>query len=147
MQEIDVVPLPDGNEPRVAVVAKVKWQQTTPIAVINIHLDWVNDDKFRYAQAQALREYLDLLKVPYLLMGDFNDRPGSRTLKLLSNGALEAKKPAEDHFTYSSTEPSVEIDFIIGYPAAKWRFENVKVLDDPLTSDHRPVYAEAWLVD
>lgn len=147
MQGIAVVPLPNGNEPRVAVIAQVMWQQKTPIALVNIHLDWVDDDGFRFAQARALRGYLDGLKVPYLLMGDFNDRPGSRTLKLLSAGALEAKKPAEDRFTYSSTKPKMEIDFIFGFPAAKWRFENVKVLDDPLTSDHRPVYAEAWLVD
>jgi len=147
MTKVDVVGLPEGNEPRVALAATVELPSGQTIAVINVHFDWVDDDGFRYAQAQALRTYLDQLKVPYLLMGDFNDVRGSRTLKLLSEGTVEAEKPSSDRFTFSSTKPEIEIDFIFGYPAAKWRFENVRVIDDPLTSDHRPVYAEAWLVD
>lgn len=143
--KIDLVPLPRGNEPRVAIAATIALPSGETIVVINVHFDWVRDDGFRFAQAQTLRKYLDELSHPCLLMGDFNDEPGSRTLNLLSQGASEAKKPAEDRFTFSSMNPTSEIDFIFGFPAARWRFENVRVLDDPLTSDHRPVYAEAWL--
>jgi len=145
IDQINVVPLPKGNEPRVALAATIKLPTGQTVVVVNVHFDWVADDGFRFAQAVALRKYLDALAHPYLLMGDFNDVPESRTVKLLSAGAAEAKKPADDRFTFSSTRPKIEIDFIFGFPASMWRFENVRVIDDPLTSDHRPVYVEAWL--
>lgn len=147
IESTDVVKLPEGNEPRVAVATTIQLPAGQTITVVNIHFDWVRDDNFRFAQAQALRKYLDQLPHPYLLMGDFNDVPDSRTVKLLANGASEAKKPAQDRFTITSLEPRMEIDFIFGFPASKWRFDNVRVIDDPITSDHRPVYAEAWLAE
>ena len=45
----------------------------------NVSFDWVEDDKFRFMQAETLAEYLDTLTLPYLLIGDFNDPPNSRT--------------------------------------------------------------------
>ena len=42
----------------------------------------MRDDGFRFAQAEALSKYLDGLKTPYILLGDFNDLPESRTLAL-----------------------------------------------------------------
>jgi endonuclease/exonuclease/phosphatase family metal-dependent hydrolase len=135
------VRLPDGNEPRVALAVEVQLPSNRRLTIVNVHFDWVGDDKFRFAQASALTTYLDALKTPYVLLGDFNDEPDSRTLALFKQRAGEAKKPSADRFTFSSTEPNKEIDFIFTAPAAAWRHGDVRVITEPLVSDHRPVLA------
>jgi endonuclease/exonuclease/phosphatase family metal-dependent hydrolase len=135
------VRLPDGNEPRVALAVEVRLPSGRPLTIVNVHFDWVRDDGFRFAQAEALTRYLDALPMPYVLLGDFNDVPESRTLALFKAGAMEAAKPAADRFTFSSTDPTREIDFIFAAPAAAWQARDVRVIDEPMASDHRPVSA------
>jgi len=139
----DVIPvrLPDGNEPRIALAVEVQAPGIGPLMVVNVHFDWVASDSFRIVQATALTRFLDSLPLPYILLGDFNDEPGSATLALFRARAHEAAKPAENHFTFSSTEPVKEIDFIFGAPAARWRSDSVKVVAETVASDHRPVFA------
>lgn len=139
--------LPQGNEPRVALVAEISLPDETRIVLVNVHFDWVNDDAFRYAQATAVKKFLDKLTVPYILLGDFNDQPGTRTLQLLKQGTVEAKKPADDRMTFSSIKPSLEIDFILAAPKSKWKVGQVDVIDEPVASDHRPVFAELSVVN
>jgi endonuclease/exonuclease/phosphatase family metal-dependent hydrolase len=135
------VRLPEGNEPRVALSVRVRLPDNQPLTIVNVHFDWVRDDGFRFAQAEALTRYLDALKIPYILLGDFNDVPDSRTLALFKARTGEAVKPASDRFTFSSTEPSKEIDYIFFAPAAAWRAREVRVIDERVASDHRPVLA------
>jgi endonuclease/exonuclease/phosphatase family metal-dependent hydrolase len=135
------VALPEGNEPRVALAAELRLPDGSPLAVVNVHFDWVRDDAFRFAQAQALAAYLDSLTVPYILLGDFNDVPASRTLALFHRRATEAAKPDADRLTFSSTRPEKEIDFIFFSPAAAFRVREVRVIDERVASDHRPVLA------
>jgi endonuclease/exonuclease/phosphatase family metal-dependent hydrolase len=142
IMEFEEVKLPTGNEPRIALSVQVKLPSGESLKIVNVHFDWVSDDGFRFAQATRLREYLDRLEMPYVLLGDFNDQPGSRTLELLSQRSVAAEKPSEDRFTFSSSKPIKEIDFIFAAPESKWQFENVKVIDEPVASDHRPVFAE-----
>jgi len=134
--------LPKGNEPRMALGVEVRMPGGDPMMLVNLHFDWVGDDTFRFDQASRLDGFLKELKMPYILLGDFNDRPGSRTLDLLSQNRLEAKKPADDRFTFSSTEPDREIDFIFAAPAESWKIQSTQVIDEPVASDHRPVLAE-----
>lgn len=81
------VRLPDGNEPRVALAVEVRLPDGHPLTIVNVHFDWVRDDTFRFAQAEALTRYLDGLTMPYVLLGDFNDVPESRTLALFTSRA------------------------------------------------------------
>ena len=92
-------------------------------------------------------DYLKTLDKPFVLLGDFNDVPDSRTLKLLSAGTVEAKKPAEDRFTFSAIKPQTEIDFIFASPATSWEVEFCKVMNGQQTSDHRPVVAVLSLTE
>lgn len=133
--------LPDGNEPRIALLAEVALPGHDTIAVINVHFDWVQNDTLRFAQATALTQMLDTMSRPRVLLGDFNDRPGSRTLSLFTTRATEARKQSADHFTFSSTEPMQEIDFIFASPARAWRVSDARVISEPMASDHRPVHA------
>lgn len=133
------VRLPDGNEPRVALAVDVRLPDERLLTIVNVHFDWVQDDGFRFAQAQKLTEFLDSVTNPYILLGDFNDEPGSRTLGLFTARADEAIKPRTDHFTFSSTDPVKEIDFIFMAPRAAWTTGEVRVIDEKLASDHRPL--------
>jgi endonuclease/exonuclease/phosphatase family metal-dependent hydrolase len=143
------IPLPKGNEPRVALAARVLPPGSEPFTVVNVHFDWVDDDTFRYAQASRLAAVLRGLDTPYVLMGDFNDQPGSRTLGLFRAIAREAEKldaagqPAKgrDRLTFSSDKPENEIDFIFLGPAGAWEPTTARVHEEPAASDHRPVVA------
>ena len=141
IEATEEVRLPEGNEPRIALSARIRLPDNQHLTIINVHFDWVRDDGFRFAQAEALTKYLDALKTPYVLLGDFNDVPESRTLALFKSRAGEAIKPESDRFTFSSTEPTKEIDYIFFSPAAAWRAREVRVIDERAASDHRPVLA------
>lgn len=136
------VRLPDGNEPRVALAVEIRPPGLPVFMAVNVHFDWVTDDGFRFAQASALTHFLDSLSMPWILLGDFNDEPGSRTLALFQQRADEARKPADNRFTFSSTEPVKEIDFIFGGPKGRWRMGAARVVAERVASDHRPVVAE-----
>ena len=142
IEKITELKLPKGNEPRVALAAEIKLPNGTRVMLVNVHFDWVRNDEFRYAQATSVKKFLDQLTIPYILLGDFNDQPDSRTLQLLKQGILQAEKPATDRMTFSSTKPTMEIDFILAAPRSFWKFGEVSVIDEPLASDHRPVVAE-----
>jgi endonuclease/exonuclease/phosphatase family metal-dependent hydrolase len=135
------VELPEGNEPRIALAVEVRLPDQQPLTIVNVHFDWVRDDGFRFRQASTLTEYLDALKTPYVLLGDFNDVPESRTLALFKSRATEVAKPADNRLTFSSTEPTREIDFIFYAPASQFSVRDVRVIDEPVASDHRPVLA------
>jgi endonuclease/exonuclease/phosphatase family metal-dependent hydrolase len=133
------VELPEGNEPRIALAVELDFVDGSRLMVVNVHFDWVSNDEFRYAQASALARWLDSLSMPYLVMGDFNDRMGSRTLRLFSDGMDGAVKPEGRHLTFSSTNPRQEIDFIFLSRNAPWQIGSGTVIDEQLASDHRPV--------
>lgn len=138
---VSEVKLPGGNEPRVALAARIALPSGQSMMAINVHFDWVDDDTYRYAQAEALSKYLKSLDVPYILLGDFNDVRDSRTLKLLSENSVEAKKPDERRLTWPSDKPEMEIDFIFASPAKRWSAPVCRVLEAPETSDHCPVFS------
>jgi endonuclease/exonuclease/phosphatase (EEP) superfamily protein YafD len=113
--------------------------------VVNVHLDWVEDDGFRFAQGQALANELAGLSGPYVLLGDFNDVPSSRTLALFLASARAAEKPVEARFTWDAERPSTEIDHVLVSPPKRWRVERVEVVPERSASDHRPVVADLVL--
>lgn len=137
--------LPDGNEPRVALAAELRLPDGRTLVTVNVHFDWVEDDRFRLAQATALAAVLDTLQHPFVLLGDFNDEPGSRTLDLFRGRALQVGKPPSDRFTFSSTAPTKEIDFVFVAPTRAWSTNGARPVTERVASDHRPVLAEVTL--
>ena len=145
IRKTNVLRLPDGEEPRVALIVEAELPSGGVVAVVNVHFDWIGNDKNRFLQATSLRDYLKGINTPYILMGDFNDEPESRTLSLFREIASEVPKPKNDHFTFSSTNPEKEIDIIFTAPTKRWGPGKAKVLREPLISDHRPIVAELKL--
>lgn len=134
--------LTEGNEPRVALVVDVADVNDSVVSVVGVHFDWVEDDGFRFTQAGEVAGYLDGLGNSWILAGDLNDQPGSRTVSLFRSRATEAAKPGTARFTFPSNAPDREIDFVFGGPAGAWSVSAAQVIVDTLTSDHRPVVAE-----
>lgn len=137
--------LPDGNEPRIALAFEVEHPSGERVLIVNVHFDWVEDDAFRFAQAEAVRDYLRGVEQRWILMGDFNDAPDSRTLALFREVGVEVAKPVGQSATFPADEPKREIDFVFRSRGARWLPGAARVVDEALASDHRPVLAPlAW---
>lgn len=135
------VRLPEGEEPRIALSVSVELPGYDTVSVVNVHFDWVRDDAVRYSQARTLTGHLDTLPYPWLLLGDFNDEPGSRTLRLFDSRTIDAPKPHDSSATFPSRSPDREIDHILPSAGNGWAVHRVEVVVDSVTSDHRPVVA------
>jgi endonuclease/exonuclease/phosphatase family metal-dependent hydrolase len=146
LAHVEELRLPDGNEPRVALVAELTLPDNRRVLVVNVHFDWVKDDNFRLAQAKQVAEYLQRQELPWILLGDFNDQPDSPTLKLFREFAINAEKVDDQRGTYPADKPKSEIDFIFAGPRSRWSVSPAEVIADPLTSDHRPVRATLHLL-
>jgi len=144
IRRVDPVRLPDGNEPRIALAVELD-APGGPLTLVNVHFDWVADDGFRYAQAQRVAGFLDSLPTPYILAGDFNDRPHTRTLGLFRERAREAAKMGEQRFTFSANNPDREIDYVFVSGRDPWTVVEVAVVEEKVASDHFPVVAELVL--
>lgn len=137
--------LPDGNEPRIALIVEARLPEGGTVLVVNVHFDWVEDDAYRFRQANVLAEYLRTVTQPFILLGDFNDESGSRTLALFEDLATEIKKPAARRFTFPSNQPAREIDFIWCAPGTAWISGNTTVVAEAMASDHRPIVTDLVL--
>lgn len=138
--------LPEGHEPRVAQTVDVRLPDGNTLTVVNIHFDWVEDDAFRFAQANAVAGFLIDLATPYVLLGDFNDGPESRTVDRFQTLAAEARKGKRRCWTFPASSPDLEIDFIIAGPPGCWKVDAARVVAEEVASDHRPVVADLELL-
>ena len=133
--------LPDGEEPRVALMATVVLPSGDTVAVVNVHFDWLDNDADRFHQAEFLTNALQQLTLPWLILGDFNDLPTSRTLGLFYPLVEGARKPTGARFTFPAPDPVKEIDYIFAAKGHRWEIDDLTVRVDSATSDHRPVTA------
>jgi endonuclease/exonuclease/phosphatase family metal-dependent hydrolase len=139
------IPLPAGQEPRIALAARIALPTGDTITAINVHFDWVEDDAARVRQARLLAGVLDTLSGPWLLLGDFNDGPDSRTLTTFDDLVRPSTKPTDSTFTFPSRTPVREIDYIFASRHPDWTFRSIRVASDSMASDHRPVVARMRL--
>lgn len=77
--------------------------------------------------------------IPTLLLGDFNASPESATIVYALNKWQDIG--AGTGYTYSSTNPTSRIDYIMGYPK-KWVKSSYKIVSYPKLSDHCFVVAD-----
>ena len=133
--------LTDGNEPRVALAVTLRPDDGAPFTVVVVHFDWVDDDGFRFTQAEETIEGLRSLDTPWVVIGDFNDTPGSRTIDAFLTEGRNVAKTAGAESTFPSDRPVIEIDFIITGPGDAWSTAGSTVIPETVASDHRPVIA------
>jgi endonuclease/exonuclease/phosphatase family metal-dependent hydrolase len=139
----DVVRLPAGREPRVAIVLVVNTPEDQQLQVVNVHFDWTTE-KLRTPQVKTLLKHLDKRDLPTIVLGDYNAEPKSETLKLFAAAGFRfVEKPASNRFTWNAKKPTVEIDHFVIRDGGGVRLtaKSIEVLDEPDASDHRPVAA------
>jgi len=134
--------LPDGNEPRVALAARIPTASGKAITAIAVHFDWVENDGYRFEQVRETIRRIEAVETPWILFGDFNDTPGSRTINAFEQIGRNAAKPADAAATFPADQPTIEIDYIITGPPDDWMPASATVVAESITSDHRPVMAE-----
>ncbi len=123
------------------------------ILFLATHLDYRPDDKERQASVKKIEELLgdgpgdlgDRSGRPVLLAGDLNANPDSEVLKLFRRTWTVAAS-REKTLTYPSKEPTKQIDYVLFRPAGRWKAIEVRAIDEPVASDHRPVLAVLELV-
>lgn len=102
------------------------------------HLHHISDD-FRQKQAAKLNEVFADAKTPVIVAGDLNANPDSKPLGILTPKWTVAT--GKDLFTYPSQKPLKQIDYVLFRPEAALKLIEVKVIDEAVASDHRPLLA------
>lgn len=125
------IPLP-GDEPRVLLVVELQ-----DYVIACTHLDL--EEEQRLASVPLIVEEAQRWQKPFILVGDWNDTPGSELLQelgkhftILSGG--EASYPAD--------EPQDCLDYVALFKGHSVERLELTVIDEPEASDHRPVVVE-----
>ncbi len=126
--------------PRGAIVVTVMGPDGKPLRFISTHFQH-NVPEDRVAEAKAINQYFaSESEVPTILAGDMNARPEEEPIQVLLKRWTNAiDKDATP--TAPSTKPRSRIDYIFYRPAARFEVSETKVINEPLASDHRPVFA------
>ena len=144
IEEVENLRLPDGDEPRSALSVTVRSPTSGQrLRFVSIHLYRTEEE--RMAQAIALETRLEGSDIPTILAGDFNSTPDSPVMAQLESSWSVVPK-GEDRFTFSSFDPVREIDFVLVRPENRFRVISQRLLDEPVASDHRPVFVELGVV-
>jgi endonuclease/exonuclease/phosphatase family metal-dependent hydrolase len=130
------LPLPPGSEPRTALSATLRLNSRLKLTVAGIHL--YRTEAQRICQAHRLVDAFAARPEPVILVGDFNSEPSSPVLSLLERFWHNPGKEGNP-LTFPSDEPKREIDFVLFRPVEMFQVLESRVVDDSLTSDHRPV--------
>ncbi|MFM7243351.1 MAG: endonuclease/exonuclease/phosphatase family protein [Planctomycetaceae bacterium] len=125
------------RERRIAVAAEVDHPHGR-LTFAGTHLHH-RSEECRVAQARALIEAFAGAE-RCILVGDFNALPGSEPLAIL-DGAWQRVAAGDPPPTFPAGEPVRAIDHVFVRPAAAFDVLDLRVLDEPVASDHRPVLA------
>lgn len=128
------LPFRFGQEPRAALAARVRPAGGLPeFLLVGTHLCHQSGET-RLDQTRQLHRLFGaegtVTRLPVILAGDLNARPDSEPMRaLLENGWIDAVAPHSviDYVLYRSGDP--------------WRIAQIKIVDDLVASDHRPVLA------
>ncbi|QDV08982.1 Endonuclease/Exonuclease/phosphatase family protein [Planctomycetes bacterium Poly30] len=144
----EVITLPPGQrEPRSALAVVVR-KGRQPVRVVNAHLDWLEDDTERFAQATHLSDAIAAMDptIPTVFGGDLNDAPKSRTVLAFERAELpwhaRFRRIGPFGYTFPSDEPARSIDHFLVAPSNLWSTAEVQVVREPMASDHRPIVAD-----
>ena len=138
----DNLRLPDGSEPRTALVSRVDVDGVE-LVVAGVHL--YETEAQRLAQAETLLAAVANEDAPVVLIGDFNSLRGGPVMTRLEARFENPRKHGEPN-TFPADAPEREIDFALFRPAERFADARVTVVDERAASDHRPVVLDAVLV-
>lgn len=110
-----------GAEPRAALTVVVNIPGTEQeYLFIATHLDHLKTGTSRIMQAKELNKIALDSKVPYIIAGDLNAAPDSKTIRVLSEQFEFIPKNLYQP-TFSSSKPRVKIDWIGTDKSGQWK--------------------------
>ncbi|MEZ4921487.1 MAG: endonuclease/exonuclease/phosphatase family protein [Saprospiraceae bacterium] len=130
------LPYSPGNEPRAALQATIVLPSGDTIAFAGTHLDHLEDETDRIAQANEINRAFSKTQFPQIIAGDFNAIPGSLPIQLIETEWAGAYNPEHPTPTYPSDAPELKIDYVFFAPAHRWRVLESRVICDTVASDH-----------
>lgn len=113
------------------------------INFVTTHLDYQHDDG-RLFEAEQMLKFLQDVKGPLIIVGDFNDEPSGSAFKLMHTTFDDAwldSRAKEPGLSYPADKPAKRIDYIFTRRTDRVRAKKVWVVNT-LASDHIPVMAE-----
>jgi endonuclease/exonuclease/phosphatase family metal-dependent hydrolase len=138
----------DHPEQRGVQIVEIGEAGKAGIVFLCTHLDYRPDERERMASAETINElaakYGDRLMI---LAGDLNAEPESRVISefkkrwMIAGANMQAGSGATLPLTYPSSEPTKWIDYVLVRPAERWEVDEVRVIDERVASDHRPLLA------
>jgi endonuclease/exonuclease/phosphatase family metal-dependent hydrolase len=138
------LPYTKGFELRAVLEAELEWRDANgrrmPLRFFSTHFDnaGAND---RVASANVLVELANKNPtIPTILGGDINAGPDSEPIGILSR-AFQSASAGRELPTFPAGTPRRQLDYIFFRPAERWKLVDVRVPDEPMASDHRPVVA------
>ena len=131
IRDVTNTPLPTqpGSEPRIALAARIRTDAgPREIVFVDTHLCHRNN-QVRAMQTTQINEFTNPgSDTPVILAGDFNARPTSVPMDVLL-----------DSNWIDAVAPQSRIDYVLLRKDDPWEIVDVKVIDEPIASDHDPV--------
>jgi endonuclease/exonuclease/phosphatase family metal-dependent hydrolase/membrane-associated phospholipid phosphatase len=143
--------LPGARVPRIATIARFRDRRSdAPFGVVNAHLDSQHRD-LRTRSAEQLLGWLTDEGLPWIVLGDLNDVPGSPPLTTLAEGGLRTVGPDDGRGTaheFTGRSDGRRLDHVL--VAGGWSVGPADVPNDrgegPLPSDHWPLVVDLHVV-
>jgi len=144
------LPYTEGREPRAVLAVEVVMPESgdgqTPFILLATHLDQTREPTDRLASSQAIAQLVaENPKMPTLLAGDLNSTPGSPTMTALGEH-WQMPGAGRTWPTIPVANPTRQIDFVLFRPANRWNVIEVRVLEEAVASDHRPILVRLELL-
>lgn len=149
IEDVQIHPLPYTEStaerttyPRAAIIATLRRDDGQSLRFISTHFQH-NVPEDRIEEAKAINRLFASTdsSMPTILAGDFNATPDAEPIQILlekwTHTATEPLAP-----TAPSTNPRSRIDYIFVRPADAFRVITSEVIQEPIASDHCPVFAE-----
>ena len=141
------LPYTPGDEPRAALEITTVLPSKDTISFIGTHLDHLNNGTNRIMQAKELNKVFSSNKYPSILVGDLNAEPGSKTIDILEEFWTASYTRDTLKYTYPSDNPTNKIDYVLFYPANRWKVLETRVIQDTIASDHCSYLVTLQLLD
>jgi len=120
------------------------YGEDTRVRFVNTHFDYLETISSKVARKGAVevieKAFLDGSNtLPAILTGDLNATPHAEPIELLQQNGWVTNTSDKNLLTVPSVNPKKQIDYVMVRPKQQWRIIDVKVIDEPLASDHLPI--------
>lgn len=110
-----------------------------PLLFIATHFDYRPDDHERRASSEFVAEQFTARpEALAIIAGDFNALPETATIQRMDQEWLRDKNT--ELLTFPARKASRQIDYVFARPKPRWKIVESRVIDEPLASDHRPLF-------